>query len=78
MTDTERAILLALNEHGRSKTFQEILNNLHLESGNDEHLALAESLESQGLIQNVTYQLPLTIRAELSPKGLEEISNVEK
>lgn len=71
MLDIEIAILLALKEHGREKTFTDILKEGGIALNNNQKLELANKLEGAGLIQNVSYQLPFSVRAELTTKGLE-------
>jgi hypothetical protein len=74
MDKIEEVILLGLKQFGRNKTFAEILEGAGLHTDDSRRLEAATSLETSGLIRDVTYQLPLSIRASLSPAG-EEVAN---
>jgi hypothetical protein len=69
MDKIEEVILLGIEQFGRQKTFAEILDAAGLHTDDSRRLEAANGLESSGLIQDVSYQLPLTIRASLSPSG---------
>ena len=64
-----KTILLALNEHGRQKTFSQILDEGRITCSKETQVEAAIVLESLLLIESVTYRLPLEIRAELTPTG---------
>lgn len=63
------AILLGLKHSGRKKTFAQILDDAGLQHDAVLRFKVANSLEASGLIQAVSYQLPVAIQAELSQAG---------
>ena len=67
--ETGKAILRALKVFGKNATFSQILAKAGLSYDNSRQVEIAHSLESMGLIQSVTYSLPLEIRAELTKMG---------
>jgi DNA-binding Lrp family transcriptional regulator len=69
MDDITKEILKGLRQYGRKKTFKEILEQAGYSLSNEDRFALANKLETEGLIKSVTYSLPVSIRAELSNKG---------
>lgn len=71
MSDLEAAILLGLKESGREKTFAQILNEANVPADATQRVEAACALEAAGLIQSVSYQLPVAIRAELTKAGKE-------
>jgi hypothetical protein len=71
MNDLEAAILLGLKESGRDKTFAQILMEANIPADATQRVELACALEAAGLIQSVSYQLPVSIRAELTDAGKE-------
>lgn len=74
----ETAILLGLKEFGRKKTFAEILDAAKLPQGDAIRFQVASSLEARGLIMNISYQLPVKIRAELSAEGEEFVKSLKE
>jgi len=71
MSDLEAIILVGLNQYGRDKTFAQLLDEAQLSVDATQRVELACSLEAAGLIQAVSYQLPVAIRAELTDAGKE-------
>jgi hypothetical protein len=71
MSDLEAVILLGLKENGREKTFSQMLDEANITSDATQRVELACALEAAGLIQAVSYQLPVAIRAELTDAGKE-------
>ena len=71
MSDLEAVILLGLMENGRNRTFTQILDDANVVADATERVELACALEAAGLIQSVSYQLPVAIRAELTDAGKE-------
>jgi hypothetical protein len=70
-------ILLGLQQSGREKTFSEILGEAAISYTKTQLLDAANALESLGLIDSVTYQLPVEIRAELTSYGREFLSSIQ-
>jgi hypothetical protein len=77
MEKIEVVILLGLQKYGRSKSFTEILAEAGMGNDKIQRLEAAYSLEAAGLIQNVLYQLPLTIHAELSAAGVAYVKSLQ-
>lgn len=71
MSDLEAIILVGLKEYGRDKTFLQLFEEAHMSVDATERVELACALEAAGLIQAVSYQLPVAIRAELTDAGKE-------
>lgn len=69
MEQIKRAILAGLKQHGREQTFSQILEAAGYKLDPSRRMELAAALESAGLIKNVSYQLPVAIRAELTDAG---------
>jgi hypothetical protein len=69
------ALLKELRTYGTAKTFIQIFDELGLPSDSDNRFGIALELEQEGLIQDVVYQLPLTIRAHISQKGLDLLNS---
>lgn len=46
-------------------------------SDSDKRFEIAIELEQEGLIQDVVYQLPLTIRAQISQKGIDLLNSLD-
>ena len=67
--ETGKAILIGLKRSGKTKTFSQILDEAGLPFDKSNLLELANLLEALDLIKSVSYQLPVAIRAELSPEG---------
>ena len=78
MDKIEEVILLGIQKFGRQKTFAEILDAAGVYTDDSRRLEAANTLESSGLIQDVTYQLPLTIRASLSPSGQAFVTSLDR
>lgn len=78
LDDISKAVLLGLEQNGRSTTLTQILILAGHVVSNDRQIELATSLESLGLIENVSYQLPLRIRAELSKAGHAVVKSIKK
>lgn len=70
LDETGKALLLGLQRSGKTKTFSQILNEAGVAFEKDGLVDLANLLEGLGLIRAVSYQLPVAIRAELSPYGV--------
>ena len=79
INEIQRTILLGLKKYGRNRTFSQILEEANLFADGRDRVETAFSLEASGYIQSVTYQLPVTIRAELSASGKQvaEVLNEE-
>jgi hypothetical protein len=73
----EATILMGLRNYGRKKTFAEILDEAGIANDDNRRLEAATSLEASGLIEEVSYQLPVTIRADLTSTG-KEVANALK
>lgn len=73
-----KTILLALKEHGRGKTFSQILNEGRIICSKEAQVEAAIVLEALLLIESVTYLLPLEIRAELTPTGKAIANKLQK
>jgi len=71
MSDLEAVILIGLKQSGREKTFSQILDEANITADATQRVELACALEAAGLIQSVSYQLPVAIRAELTDTGKE-------
>lgn len=71
------AILKGLRRVGKKKSFMEILAESGVRCTSDRLLEIANDLESRKLIQSVTYQLPVSIRAELSKTGKQFADTLE-
>ena len=69
MDKIEEIIILGLYKFGRKKTFAEILLEAGAPVDDVRRMEIAVTLEAAGHIQDVTYQLPLAIRARLSVSG---------
>ncbi len=69
MDKIKLTLLLGLHTSGREKTFSQILDDANISYTHIEELEAASKLESLGLIQLASYQLPLEIRAELTADG---------
>ena len=69
MDKIEEIILLGLYKFGRKKKFGEILLEAGEYAEETRRMEIAATLEAAGHIQDVTYQLPLAIRARLSVSG---------
>jgi hypothetical protein len=67
--ETGKAILLGLKRSGKTKTFSQILEEAGIPFDKTNLLEVANLLEALELIRAVSYQLPVAIRAELSPQG---------
>jgi hypothetical protein len=73
----ETSILIGLKKYGRNRTFSQILEEARLYADSRERVEAAFTLEGAGYIQSVTYQLPVTIRAELSTLGRDVADSLE-
>src|SRR5262245_2995382 len=71
MSDLEAVILVGLKDSGRDKTFAQILDDANIVTDVTQRVEIACALEAAGLIQAVSYQLPVAIRAELTDAGKE-------
>ena len=71
----EATILMGLRAYGRKKTFAEILDDAGMANDDNRRLEAATALEASGLIEEVSYQLPITIRATLTPTG-KQVANL--
>ena len=67
--ETGKAILIGLKKSGKTKTFSQILEEAGVPFDKGALLEIASLLEALDLIRSVSYQLPVAIRAELSPQG---------
>ena len=74
----EAVILMGLRTYGRKKTFAEILDEAGIANDDTRRLEAATSLEASGLIEEVSYQLPVTIRANLTAAGWDALSKLQK
>jgi len=77
ISDLEAAILIGVKKYGRRKTITEILEEAHMYADARERVQIAFALEEAGYIKSVSYQLPVTIRAELSPTGEKIAESLE-
>jgi len=69
-------LLLGLYTSGRNKTFSQLLDEARITYTHIEELEAASKLESLGLIELASYQLPLEIRAELTAEGKTFVENI--
>jgi hypothetical protein len=76
--ETGKAILRALKMFGKGVTFSQILANAGLSYDNSRQVEIANSLEIMGLIQSVSYSLPLEIRAEISSTGEAVLAAIQQ
>ena len=78
MDKIKLTLLLGLHTSGRDKTFSQILDEARVSYTHLEELEAASKLESLGLIQLASYQLPLEIRAELTAEGKLFVENIQR
>jgi len=69
LDEVGKVVLLGLYTHGKAKTLSDYLKDAGITNDNSRQVEVAISLESLELIKEVTYRLPLEIRAELTPLG---------
>jgi len=77
LDEAGKVILIALKRCGKHKTFAQILDEAGSPRTGDLQVLLAINLESLGLIESVTYRLPIEIRAELSATGIKVANALE-
>ena len=77
MDKIKLTLLLGLHTSGRDKTFSQILDDARVSYTHIEELEAASKLESLGLIQLASYQLPLEIRAELTAEGKSFVEAIQ-
>jgi hypothetical protein len=73
-----KTILIGLEISGKKKTFAQLLEDAKVEFDKDIEIEVANTLEALRLIEAVTYQLPLEIRAELSATGKAIVASLKK
>jgi hypothetical protein len=73
----EATILMGLRTYGRKKTFAEILDEAGIANDDNRRLEAATALEASGLIEEVSYQLPVTIRADLTSAGKDVANSLQ-
>ncbi len=68
--ETGKALLIGLQRSGKTKSFSQILDEAGVVCDKTTLVDMATLLEALGLIRAVSYQLPVAIRAELTPYGV--------